>query len=107
MDCLERQETLLAVAEASRGLSIYCTREAVHDTRASHKGESREETRVASVHHDGYKVHQRGDGDGGETRIINRSTGGKTRPLPELEQQTLARLHNLHERQSLGPPQGR
>jgi hypothetical protein len=27
----------------------------------------------ASVHHDGYEVHQRGDGDENETRIINRS----------------------------------
>jgi hypothetical protein len=42
MDCLKRQETLLAISEASRGPSIYCTREAVHDTQASRKGKGRQ-----------------------------------------------------------------
>jgi hypothetical protein len=42
MDCLGRQETLLAISEASRGPSIYCTREAVHNTQASHKGKGRQ-----------------------------------------------------------------
>jgi hypothetical protein len=107
MDCPKRQETLLAVSEASRGPSIYCTREAVHDTQASHKGRRQTEIRGASVHHDGYEVHQRGDGDGDETRIIDRSNRRGDQTPTRTSRQTPARLHDLHERQSLRPPQGR
>jgi hypothetical protein len=37
------------------------------------RGKRQTEIKGTSVHHDGYKVHQRGDGDGDETRIINKS----------------------------------
>jgi hypothetical protein len=107
MDCLRRQETLLAVPEASRGPSIYCTREAVHDTQASHKGKRQTEIKGTSVHHDGYEVHQRGDGDEDETCIINRSNRRGDQTPTRTSKQTLARLHNLHERQPLRLPQGR
>jgi hypothetical protein len=63
--------------------------------------------REASVHHDGYEVHQRSDGDEDETRIINRSNRRGDQTPTRTNRQTLARLHNLHERQSFRLPQGR
>jgi hypothetical protein len=65
------------------------------------------EVRGVSVHHDGYKVHQKGDGDGDETYIINRSNRRGDQTPTDTSRQAPARLHNLHERQSFRPPQGR
>ena len=71
------------------------------------RGIKQTEVRGASVHHDGYEVHQRGDGDEDETRIINRSNRRGDQTPTRTTKQTPARLHNLHERQSFRLPQGR
>jgi hypothetical protein len=71
------------------------------------RGKKQTEIKGRSVHHDGYEVHQRGDGDGDETRIINRSNRRGDQTPTRTNRQTLARLHDLHERQSFRPPQGR
>jgi hypothetical protein len=71
------------------------------------RGRRQTEIKGASVHHDGYEVHQKGDGDGDETRIINRSNRRGDQTPTRTSRQTLARLHNLHERQPFRLPQGR
>jgi hypothetical protein len=71
------------------------------------RGKRQAEIKDRSVHHDGYEVHQRGDGDGDETRIINKSNRRGDQTPTKPNKQTLARLHDLHERQPSRPPQGR
>jgi hypothetical protein len=71
------------------------------------RGGGRQRSKDTSVHHDGYEVHQKGDGDKDETRIINGSNRRGDQTPTRTRRQTLARLHNLHERQPFRLPQGR